>query len=107
MKALFIAALLVASVSFGASPCPHPARSQSPKLAFVKTHLCPSTGKHLVHCPGYVIDHIEPLCDCSLDTPANMQWEKVAAAKKKDRLENRLCQGKISKAQYDKLIGKP
>lgn len=73
------------------SPCPHPARSQAAKDAFVKLHACPASGQHVTHCSGYVIDHIKPLCDCGADAPANMQWQKAADAKKKDATERALC----------------
>jgi len=34
---------------------------------------------------GYVIDHVVPLALGGADTPANMQWQTIQAAKKKDR----------------------
>lgn len=37
--------------------------------------------------PGYVIDHIVPLALGGADTPANMQWQTIQAAKAKDRWE--------------------
>jgi len=37
--------------------------------------------------PGWVVDHIFALCKGGLDVPENMQWQTVAAAKKKDRVE--------------------
>ena len=74
-----------------ASPCPHPVRHRAPLVAFVRTHPCPSTGKRSTHCPGYVIDHIKPLCACGKDVPENMQWQTIVAAKAKDHLERREC----------------
>jgi hypothetical protein len=48
-------------------------RSQSAKNAFKHDHPCPSTGRNSGSCPGYVIDHVNPLeCD-GADSPANMQ----------------------------------
>lgn len=41
--------------------------------------------------PGHVVDHIIPLCAGGPDTPENMQWQTIAAAKKKDVLERREC----------------
>jgi hypothetical protein len=38
-------------------------------------------------CPGYVVDHIIPLKRGGADEPANMQWQTVAEAKAKDRIE--------------------
>lgn len=37
--------------------------------------------------PGYIVDHIVPLACCGADTPSNMQWQTVAAAAAKDRVE--------------------
>lgn len=58
---------------------------------FQRTHPCPSTGKRTGSCPGYVKDHIKPLCAGGRDHPSNMQWQTVAAAKKKDKLEREQC----------------
>jgi hypothetical protein len=37
--------------------------------------------------PGYVIDHIIPLKRGGSDTPDNMQWQTIEAAKQKDKTE--------------------
>ncbi len=37
--------------------------------------------------PGYVVDHIVPLKEGGCDCPANMQWQTIAAAKAKDKIE--------------------
>lgn len=66
-------------------------RSQAARTAFVKLHACPSTGKHALPCPGYIIDHVKPLCAGGADKPANMQWQTVADAKKKDAHERKEC----------------
>lgn len=41
--------------------------------------------------PGYVIDHIKPLCAGGADAVSNLQWQTVEAAKRKDRLEREQC----------------
>jgi hypothetical protein len=41
--------------------------------------------------PGYVIDHVVPLACGGMDAPTNMQWQTVADAKAKDRIERRAC----------------
>lgn len=74
-----------------AYPCPHPVRDSRQRTAFVKLHPCPATGIRSTKCPGYVIDHIIPLCACGLDRPSNMQWQTIAEAKRKDVSERRLC----------------
>lgn len=70
------------------------ARIQRDKKAlreFVKQHACPSTGRHRLPCPGWVIDHVDPLCAGGSDRPENMQWQTVQDAKLKDREERRQC----------------
>jgi hypothetical protein len=39
--------------------------------------------------PGYVIDHVTPLAKGGADSPSNMQWQTVAAAKAKDKWERK------------------
>jgi hypothetical protein len=41
--------------------------------------------------PGYVVDHVKPVCAGGADHPSNMQWQTKAEAKKKDRLEAQDC----------------
>lgn len=41
--------------------------------------------------PGYVVDHVVPLCAGGADAPENMQWQTIEEAKAKDRLERQLC----------------
>lgn len=62
-------------------------RSSAAKDAFRRLHPCPATGKVYGACPGYVIDHVMPLKRGGADTPRNMQWQTVEAAKAKDRWE--------------------
>src|SRR5437899_3020770 len=40
---------------------------------------------------GYVIDHVVPLACGGADAPSNMQWETVAEARAKDRVERINC----------------
>jgi hypothetical protein len=59
----------------------------SAKRSFQKSHPCPSTGKTTGACPGYVIDHVVALKRGGADKPGNMQWQTIAAAKAKDKVE--------------------
>jgi hypothetical protein len=66
-------------------------RDPHERAAFVKQHPCPSTGTIRGVCPGYVVDHIKPLCAGGADRPSNMQWQTVKEAKQKDREERKMC----------------
>lgn len=84
------AACLLAALSLS---CAHAAahRDLRERAAFQREHPCPSTGRHRGACPGYVVDHIEPLCAGGPDRRTNMQWQSSNDALAKDRWENRLC----------------
>ena len=41
--------------------------------------------------PGYVVDHVVPLCAGGADAPSNMQWQTVEEGKVKDRQERASC----------------
>ena len=41
--------------------------------------------------PGYVVDHIKPLACGGADAPSNMEWQTIAEAKAKDRIERVGC----------------
>jgi hypothetical protein len=66
-----------------------------PPPALAETHRdpCPANGKTRGACPGYVVDHIKPLCAGGRDHPSNMQWQTRAEAKVKDREERKMCAG--------------
>lgn len=69
-------------------------RDRHQRSAFVKIHPCPATGKPRGPCPGYVVDHIKPLCAGGRDHPSNMQWQTVKEAKVKDRQERKMCKSR-------------
>lgn len=62
-------------------------RSAAAKDAFKHEHPCPSTGKGSGACPGYVIDHVNPLECGGADASSNMQWQTIADGKAKDKTE--------------------
>ncbi len=74
-------------------------RSSSAKAEFKRQQPCPSTGKPRGACPGYIIDHVIPLCAGGPDDPSNMQWQTVADAKAKDMDERRQCAAMRRNAQ--------
>ena len=62
-------------------------RSSRARIAFKELHPCPATGSSTGACPNYVIDHIRALKHGGSDTPGNMQWQTIAEARAKDRVE--------------------
>ena len=63
------------------------ARSRTARHQFEKSHPCPSTGRGGGACPGYVVDHVVPLERGGADDSSNMQWQTIADAKAKDKVE--------------------
>lgn len=99
-----LSALLVSAMFIAVSPAPTFARSgatadvprnssgrihrsSTARTEFKKANPCPATGSGSGACPGYVIDHVQPLKRGGPDTPANMQWQTKADAKAKDKWE--------------------
>ena len=66
-------------------------RNASVIRQFKKANPCPSTNNTTGKCPGYVVDHIHPLCHCGDDAVYNLQWQTISDAKAKDRLERAMC----------------
>jgi hypothetical protein len=73
------------------SACASQERSAAQRAAFTRDNPCPATGQPRGPCPGYVVDHITPLCASGADKPANMQWQTVEAGKLKDKDERAQC----------------
>ena len=66
-------------------------RSAKAKAEFRRLNPCPSNGEVRGRCPGYVIDHVAPLCDGGADASDNMAWQSIPEAKRKDRAERAVC----------------
>lgn len=58
---------------------------------FRHTHPCPATQSIKGACPGYVVDHIVPLCAGGADDTGNMQWQEYRVSLAKDKDERALC----------------
>jgi hypothetical protein len=81
------AAVLALSLALSGAADAKTARSRETTREFQHEHPCPSTGKPTGACPGYVKDHVIPLCKSGPDKPSNMQWQTIAEGKAKDRWE--------------------
>ena len=94
ITALVFSAVLFYVLGFTCSTeaCASSERKSSEVQAFKRHNPCPSTGERGGKCPGYVIDHIHPLCAGGADDhKTNMQWQTVEDAKAKDVIERRMC----------------
>lgn len=69
-------------------------RSPTPVREFKRAHPCPATAQARGPCPGYVVDHVVPLCAGGADAPGNMQWQTTEDARAKDREERAQCRKK-------------
>ena len=86
LPSLLIAMLALAPIVDAKQP-----RSASAKHQFRKANPCLTSSHTRGKCPGYVIDHVTPLCAGGADMPVNMQWQTVHDARVKDREEVRQC----------------
>lgn len=86
----YLAALLICSMCMTVADATTK-RSSAAKAEFKRANPCPATGERRGACLGYVIDHIDPLCAGGADHVSNMQWQTVADAKAKDKIEVRKC----------------
>jgi hypothetical protein len=66
-------------------------RSQAERRAFQRAEPCPANDQRRGPCPGYVVDHIVPLCAGGADRQENMQWQPLAESMIKDNQERQLC----------------
>lgn len=62
-------------------------RSYQSIKQFKQQNPCPANGSTKGKCPGYIIDHVQPLKRGGADHPANMQWQTKEDAKAKDKWE--------------------
>jgi len=81
----------------------HIKRSEEAKNDFKASHPCPANGNTKGSCPGYVIDHINPLACGGADSPINMQWQTIEAGKNKDKWERDNCVQQNPVAAYKSL----
>jgi hypothetical protein len=86
MKYLLIFLLVIPSVVDAKIP-----RSAAAVAWFKAHNPCPATGKIQKSCPGYVVDHKEPLCGGGADHPSNMQYMEYKASLVKDKREVAYC----------------
>ena len=74
---------LITALGVGCYPASVSAREPKQVRAFRYINPCPATAKTAGACPGWVVDHIVPLCLGGADVPANMQWQDREASLRK------------------------
>ena len=94
MVAQAVAFALAAALALASASTLAAQRSSQQRAEFKRQQPCPATGQLRGPCPGYIVDHVVPLCAGGPDHPSNMQWQTVADAKAKDRDEVRACRGR-------------
>lgn len=98
LSAFVVCSLLLAASADAAQ------RSKAARAEFQRENPCPATGKPRGACPGYEVDHIQPLCAGGEDRAANLQWLLVERHREKTRRDMAACSGR---AYRDKGIDSP
>lgn len=71
--------------------CRNYPRDPAVTRSFTRTVPCPATGEVGHRCPGFIRDHLIPLCAGGVDAASNIWWEDAARAAEKDQHELQLC----------------
>jgi hypothetical protein len=98
MKKFLVALMCVFTLSAFAQECTlartangNIKRSSAEVRKFRKANPCPATGKITGACPGYQVEHTEPLCACGPDKVSNMTWMATAEHKIKTKADVKRC----------------
>lgn len=78
-------------------------RSQTERRAFQRAEPCPANAQRRGPCPGYVVDHIIPLCAGGADRQENMQWQPLSESLIKDNQERQLCAA-VRRSQVGRVV---
>jgi hypothetical protein len=84
-------AFAAALIALTNEACADAHRSSAVRAAFERGYPCPPNGNRRGPCPGFVVDHVVPLCAGGRDDTDNMRWQATADALAKDAWERRLC----------------
>lgn len=87
---------LVFAACVGASSEALP-RSAAVRAEFVRQNPCPITGQARGPCPGFQVDHVQPLCAGGPDSPENLHWLDAQSHKDKTRRDVTACRGRVFK----------
>jgi len=89
MRILFASILMLLALQAGA-------RDRTIRADFQRMNPCPANDERRGSCPGWVVDHVVPLCAGGADHVDNMQWQPLKASRIKDAQERATCR-KLSK----------
>jgi hypothetical protein len=96
---IVLTALLLVSMSLPEAMASN--RSWQVRDSFRKRTPCPATGERNGRCPGWEIDHIQPLCSGGRDDLSNLQWLTVEEHKIKTRSDLLACRRKQPAPLHD------
>ena len=85
---LILFAALAMTLAVEARPIP---RNRSELAAFKREKPCPANNRTRGPCPGYQVDHPDPICAGGADSRENMQWLTTQEHRWKTRSDVRLC----------------
>jgi len=85
------AIILIAACAISIGASARIPRNSEVLREFQRQTPCPATGNTKGKCPGWQIDHIEPLCAGGVDRVDNLQWLTVQEHKWKTRTDVRVC----------------
>lgn len=88
---LILAALLCAATVFAGD------RSRIVRAEFQRANPCPANGQKAGPCPGWQVDHIQPLCAGGKDAADNLQWLDTKSHKAKTKRDVAACFGRVHK----------
>ena len=85
LLAILLLSVLCQSATLDKPACRTVQRSQAARHRFMR-----ETG-HPKGWRGHIVDHVVPLACGGADDPSNMNWQTVAEAKAKDKIELSCC----------------
>ena len=87
----FFALLLFAALATPTAADARIPRSSAAVAEFKRANPCPVNLATRGSCPGWQVDHVQPLCSGGADSPPNMQWLTVQQHREKTRLDVIAC----------------
>lgn len=97
VRAVAVAVLMALATAWPAADA-RPHRSHAVRAEFMRQHPCPANGATRGNCPGWEIDHRQPLKCGGPDSTENMQWLTVQEHKAKTAREAKSCRTKRAQA---------